>query len=401
METPCSITNKHHKFLALGIAHTAQILWCKKTKQLRQGILNLLLQNEPLSPEDQTIIQSCLDSEPGKNLLDKINKAIGIVRTQYENVFLQTAQRDLMRFHESKWENRYQELAKLWVKITEFITKNDGNNPRLTISDVKTHIQNRQYLATRWEQRRVFTEACNSGIAETLSSVDNSVQLCHVPHENTRDNLIGAWNGREILGEVIPWVKPVEKFKPFFCDYPTILCFNANADLCLIEFHPYDWFTKTPESMSLIVPKRIGDRGTLQKIEGNGREKMWYGIIDKSRVIHSGPGGTIINNQAIQSKHVGNDILFITRESSEKGAHTIIRSLQTGGDLKIPDNNIAKTEETEGNIVFHLRNKSVFSGDILNAKWHIGRELWWTQSISLKQLQELWEKAYKRAKNTK
>lgn len=84
--------------------------------------------------------------------------------------------------------------------------------------------------------------------------------------------------------------------------------------------------------ISVIPAKNIGDRHVVKNMDPLGPD-IFYCFINNHgspKIIHSGPGRTVVSNQPIKEFGIDGDIIFVAHESSGSCASYKIHSLQTG-----------------------------------------------------------------------
>jgi hypothetical protein len=107
--------------------------------------------------------------------------------------------------------------------------------------------------------------------------------------------------------------------------------------------------------ISVIPAKNIGDRHVVKNMNPLGPE-IFYCFVNNywsPKIIHSGPGRTVVSNKPIREFKIDGDIIFVAHASSGSCASYKIHSLQTGWYVEIERKNVEK-EETKQLIIWSL-----------------------------------------------
>lgn len=409
MQALSALTPRPNRLLSRAIATVDSHLHQPGTNDFRQRVYELLtLAKTPLSESDMARVEECLTSAMAGDFVALGNHHLFMRfledQERLEWQFIDTALSGLADF-QGGWMHRHRHLSQLAERITQFSQNNAQKEPlQFGLDDVYSHIQERQSLATEREGLELFQRACTDWQAQILASCWNTripTDLCYDPERT----IIGGWNEKGIVWkEIVRGLKPI--WRSFFGDAITVPCADKNGELSLVEFDPrgFPFLQWARNHLSIIGSEHIGERGVPRTLDR--QDELFYCLVNQfwsPKVIHSGPGRTIVSNKPLRKIQVGRDILFIAHESSGSCAMLRIHSLQTGSMITLEVKNIEKEEESPDNIIFHLRQRDSFSGTIRqewkeDAQWRFGRSFPALKSVSLRELGELWQKVSREAK---
>ncbi|MBP7773987.1 hypothetical protein KA071_02760 [Candidatus Gracilibacteria bacterium] len=402
------------RLLAHGISRTARALKYPEIDTLRQRALAVLRRKEhtPLSAEELQIIQDCLMSQPGGEALALVNHRL-FCDFDYEKIlrerhFLDQTLSGLSEF-EHGGQNRHSGLAKTAQAISAFSQSEKGKEPRqITPQEIWNYVQLRQSQAVHSQNKRLFAEACVGDKTQALYTCENT-KIPTTLRFDSKHQIIGGWSedGKIIGKTVIAGLHPVAP--AFYGDEITVPCADAKGELNLLEFDPHGFFTfgNIPRGHISVIPsKNIGKRAVVRNMNPLDPE-LFYCFVHNygsPKIIHSGPGGTVVSNQPIREFNIDGDIIFVAHASSESCASYKIHSLQTGGYVEIERKNIDKEEETKDDIVFTLREGDAFDGTLHlpgkeSVKWEFGKKWWTKKTISLRELAQIWRETAQKAKD--
>jgi hypothetical protein len=402
--------------LARGISQTARALNYTEIDALRQRALDVLRRKKqtPLSTVELQIIQDCLTSQSGGEALALVNNHLFRdfldAQAQRESTFLDTTLTNLWAF-ENGGQNRHSALAKTAQAIFAFAESEKGKEPdQMTPQGIWNYVQLRQSQAVHSQNKRLFAEACTWGNSQPLYTCENT-KIPTTLRFDREHQLIGWWSedGKIIGKTVIAGLHPVGP--AFYGDEITVPCADAKGQLNLLEFDPHGDFAfgNMPRNHISVIPsKNIGDRHVVKNMDPLGTEIFYCFVNDywSPKIIHSGPGGTVVSNKPIREFKIDGDIIFVAHASSESCASYKVHSLQTGWYVEIERKNIDKEEETADGIVFTLRQGDAFDGTLHlpgkePVKWEFGKKWWTKKTVSLKELAQIWRETAQKAKEIK
>lgn len=413
-----SISPQHDKIIAAGISLTAKSLWYPEFRELHARILSLLSRpKKPLTPEELTTILDALTSQRGSQLLAELNHRLfrRFLDAQDErNASLAELWTEELSLFAQWGMGRHQRLQELAQFIKDFAKEEARKEPlHITANGIWELIAVKQYLATLSHQRKLFAEACLDDSAQVLKTWNNFEDGKEIPGNislryDQENKLLGIWDAsnNHIIGkEILSGFTPAPWVEIFYGDEWTLPCTNEDSNqLSLIEFNPdgMGFLDDTPPYFSVIGANNISIRGVIPSQHTAG--DIFYAHTHKSRdkrVIHSGPWFTVRTNGELTQVSVGGDKMFVTHDGTLSFSNVVITSLQTGGTMKIPEKDIVWREETEGNILWTLWKRINVAGKINlpgkdPSKWKIWG-LFWTKTISVFELQAIWNEAAKRA----
>jgi hypothetical protein len=305
-------------------------------------------------------------------------------------------------------QSRHRHLEETGDILTTFAQHERNQEPKqLTAQELWNYIQLRQLQAVQSQNKKHFAEACLGGKTNTLYVCQNTetpTQLRYDPEHQ----IIGWWddNNKIVGNTVIGWLHPVAP--AFFGDEITVPCADKKGELNLVEFNPHGFFhfgNMPRNSISVIPAKNIWHRNVVKNINPHGPELFYCFVNDhwSPKVIHSGPGRTVISNKPIREFRIKNDVVFLAHESSGSCASYRLHSLQTGWYVEVDSRNIESQEQKDNDIIFTFRENQRLNWTLYlpwkePIEWELGKKWWKKKSISLSELTEIWHEAARKAK---